>query len=415
MNKPSLVRTEDGRNYLVPFLLITSLFFIWGFANSTLDVLNKFFQERMEESPTRTALIQAMVYGAYFLMAIPAGIFVRRLGYKRTVMLGLMLFSIGAFLFYPSSVFGLFPMFLLALFVLGCGLTCLETSANPYATVLGALESSARRLNVAQSLNGFGWIGGPIIGLLLFDGNSQISSSGDLSMIAAIYIAIGLVGVVALVIFSRCSLPDIVTEASGEGTGKLLWRNNNFVFGLVALFFYVAAQTALNSFFMNYMTDPRAGMPEGYMSPHTASLCLAFVAMVLFLLGRVIGSWFMKYCSAQLLLLVFALGAMVSMLFVSFSFSEASVVAMYACYFFESIMFPTIFALAIAGIGENTSKASSYLIMCIVGGAISPYLMALVYEQTGSLDIPYAIPLLCFVVIALYALYVLKSKPSSAE
>lgn len=410
MSKTSLVRTSDGRNYLIPFLLITSLFFIWGFANSTLDVLNKFFQEQMGQSPTRTALIQAMVYGAYFLMAIPAGISVRRIGYKGTVMLGLALFSVGAFLFYPSSVLGMFPMFLLALFVLGCGLTCLETSANPYATVLGAPESSARRLNVAQSLNGFGWIGGPIIGLLLFDGSVRVSAESNLSMIAAIYIAIGVVGLIALLIFSRCKLPEIKSETLESSSQKLLWRDSNFVFGLVALFFYVAAQTALNSFFMNYMTDSRIGMPYGYMQAHTASLCLAFVAMVLFLLGRVVGSWFMKFISARMLLLVCALGATFSMCIVSFSFSVVSVIAMYACYFFESIMFPTIFALAIAGVGENTSKASSYLIMCIVGGAVSPYLMALIYETTGSLDTPYVIPLVCFIVIALYAFSTLKKK-----
>ena len=165
-----LVQTKDGKNYLLPFILVTSLFFLWGFAHSILDVLNKHFQEVLVISKAKSAMVQAVVYSGYFLMAIPAGLIIRRWGYRIGVVLGLLLYAFGAYMFVPGSQLMSFEFFLLSLFIIGCGLTCLETAANPYITVLGEPESSARRLNFAQSFNGLGWIVGPLVGgLILFD------------------------------------------------------------------------------------------------------------------------------------------------------------------------------------------------------------------------------------------------------
>ena len=248
--KTKLVQTANGTNYLVPFVLITTLFFLWGFAHSILDVLNKHFQDALSISKTHSALIQAVVYGGYFLMAMPAGEIIRRYGYRTGVITGLILYGIGALLFIPGEQIMSFPFFLFSLFVIGCGLTCLETAANPYVTVLGEKESAERRINLAQSFNGLGWICGPLVGgLFIFTTNKEESS------VAIPYAIIGTLVLLAAILFSRIRLPEIKTEepvtAAQTATKRSLWSQGNFVFGLIALFFYVAAQTGINSFFIN--------------------------------------------------------------------------------------------------------------------------------------------------------------------
>ncbi len=399
----SLIKTKDGKSFLLPFILITSLFFLWGFAHSILDVLNKHFQDSLSISKTGSALIQAVVYGGYFLMAIPAGKIISRYGYRAGVITGLLLYGIGALLFIPGAQILTFEFFLLCLFIIGCGLTCLETAANPYVTVLGDPESAEQRINLSQSLNGLGWIVGPLIGgMLLFDGD-ETNSSATLSIPYAI---IGVIVLIIAFVFSRIKLPEIAeTVTDGGSTPEVsisLWKHKHFIFGLISLFLYVAAQTGLNSFFINFATE-NAGI-----TPATASLLLGFVCMGLFMLGRMGGSWAMSKLRPEFLLGICAIGATLSMVLLLFASGTIGIGALFLCYLCESIMFPTIFALAIRGVGIHTKQASSYLIMSIVGGAVAPVLMGYIADTTGDMRPAFIIPMLCYIVIATFAFWLKK-------
>ena len=398
---------RDGRSLLVPFLLVASLFFLWGFAHSILDVLNKHFQEVLVISKARSALVQAAVYGGYFLMALPAGMIIRRRGYRFGVVLGLLLYGTGALLFIPGAGMMSFPFFLLCLLIIGCGLTCLETSANPYVTVLGSPDAAARRLNLAQSLNGLGWMAGPMVGGLLI--------LGDDSDIALPYAVVGCVVLVLAFVFSRVKLPEVSenddTVESREACGTVhrsIWRMPSFVFGVIALFFYVAAQTGINSFFINYVTES-----DPAISSQTAAVLLSLGGMGMFFIGRLLGTWVMKYLRPSRLVLLFALCASVCMALVIAGVGRLSVIALCATYLFESIMFPTIFSMAIAGIsGPETKTASSVLIMSIVGGAVAPVGMGLIGERVMAAG--FILPLVCFIVIAAYSFWYGRRKPMRA-
>ena len=407
--KNNIVRDGTGRSFLGPFILIASLFFLWGFAHSILDVLNKHFQDVLVISKARSGLVQATVYGGYFLMALPAGSIIRRWGYRAGIVLGLVLYGVGALMFIPGGRMMSFPFFLLCLFVIGCGLTCLETSANPYVTVLGEKRSAARRLNLAQSLNGLGWIAGPLVGGLLI--------LGDSSDISLPYAVIGMVVLVLGLVFSRLRLPDTSEAdndggadsgndaaaaaandaASAKGRAGSIWSVPTFRYGVPALFFYVAAQTGINSFFINYVTESGAGI-----SPQTAALMLSFGGMGLFMAGRLIGSAAMDRISPRSMMLVCSAGALVCMAATIFCSGYAGIAALCLTYLFESVMFPTIFSMALTDIrGEGTKTASSFLIMSIVGGAIAPVLMGLAGENDMAAG--FLIPLGCFVIVGAYS------------
>lgn len=413
-----LVTTRDGRNYLVPFLLVTSLFFLWGFAHSILDVLNKFFQNEMHLTKTQSAFIQVVVYGGYFLMALPAGAVIRRWGYRAGVLTGLFLYGIGALLFIPGAEIMAFPFFLFSLFVIGCGLTFLETSANPYVTVLGDAEASEQRINFSQSFNGLGWILGPLVGgWFLF---SQDNSPN----IALPYAIIGLVVLLIGGVFCFVRLPEIKDTVSPEEVSghqddprdenrdlstttvessstlseiRILSRKSAFVFGWVALFLYVAAQTGVNSFFINYATEHIA------ITDSMAATLLSFGGMGLFMLGRLGGSWAMGRIRAERLLAILAIIATLATSAVVLAPGGLGFAALLVVYLCESIMFPTIFALALRGLGAHTKIASSLLIMSIVGGAVAPLLMGIVADG-HSMALSFVVPLFCFIVIAAYAI-----------
>ena len=413
-----LVTTRDGRNYLVPFLLVTSLFFLWGFAHSILDVLNKFFQNEMHLTKTQSAFIQVVVYGGYFLMALPAGAVIRRWGYRAGVLTGLFLYGIGALLFIPGAEIMAFPFFLFSLFVIGCGLTFLETSANPYVTVLGDAEASEQRINFSQSFNGLGWILGPLAGgWFLF---SQDNSPN----IALPYAIIGLVVLLIGGVFCFVRLPEIKDTVSPEEVSghqddprdenrdlstttvessstlseiSILSRKSAFVFGWIALFLYVAAQTGVNSFFINYATEHIA------ITDSMAATLLSFGGMGLFMLGRLGGSWAMGRIRAERLLAILAIIATLATSAVVLAPGGLGFAALLVVYLCESIMFPTIFALALRGLGAHTKIASSLLIMSIVGGAVAPLLMGIVADG-HSMALGFIVPLVCFVVIAAYAI-----------
>ena len=388
------------KKYLLPFVLIASLFFLWGFAHSILDILNKHFQEGFEITKTKSALIQCMLYGGYFIMALPAGKIIRKWGYKAGVIVGLILYGVGALLFVPGERIMSFEFFLLCLFIIGCGLTCLETSANPYVTVLGDKETGPSRLNLAQSLNGLGWIVGPLVGsLVIFSG-----ADGNSGSVALPYAVIGVVVLAIAAVFGRMKLPEIVTE---DETSNLvekktsLWKSSIFVFGLVALFFYVAAQTGVNSFFINYVTE------KTQLTNQTAGLLLSFGGMGLFLVGRLVGSWVMNYVRAEKLLLGCSIGSILCMVMVIFGTGTPSLIALVLNYLCEAIMFPTIFAISLRELdSQNTKKGSSYLIMTIVGGAIAPMAMGALGE--ANMAVGFIVPLLCYMVVATFAMQVVR-------
>lgn len=391
MKRIGLVRTRDGKSFLVPFILITSLFFLWGVAHSILDVLNKHFQDTMEITRTRSALIQAVVYGGYFVMALPAGRLIRRFGYRTGVLTGLVLYGLGALLFIPGGRIGSFEFFLLALFVIGCGLTCLETASNPYVTVLGDPEGSERRINLAQSFNGLGWICGPLVGgFFLFAGGGDVTTP---------YAVLGTLVLLIAVVFSRVRLPEIGQEADdtpADGKGTRLWKTATFTMGLLSLFLYVAAQTGINSFFINYATE-HVGLTE-----REASVWLSFGGMGLFMGGRMAGSWLMRFVRGERVLTACAAGALVCMAVVILMPGSMGWYFLLLCFLCESIMFPTIFSLSLRHVGVHTKQASSYLVMSIVGGAIAPVLMGFIADE-DSMAAGFVVPLACFAEILWFA------------
>lgn len=383
------------KRYLVPFVLLTSLFFLWGFAHAILDVMNKHFQELLSITKTHSAFIQATMYMGYFVMAIPAGLFITRYGYRKGVVLGLLLYGIGALLFIPGQHWMSFNFFLFSLFVIGCGLTFLETAANPYVTELGPRETAASRLNFAQSFNGLGCICAPLVaGLILFSDDDTIGNGN----IALPYAGMGIIVLLVAVVFSKVRLPEISHEIEKDMTGHQvgLWSHRLFVFGLVALFAYEVSEISINSFFINYVVD------QQWMSARSASLALSFGGLSFFMVGRFLGSWIMRRIPAEKMLLGCALGTIVTTTIVIFNWGWISLVALVCGYAFEAIMFPTIFALALKGLGNHTKRASSFLMMSPVGGVVGPLLMGYVADCT-TIAWAFLVPLAGYVVVGAYA------------
>lgn len=401
-NQKTLFSAPDGKSYLIPFILITSLFLLWGFAHGLLDVLNKHFQGVFTMTKAESGLVQFSTYIAYFLMALPAGLFMKRFGYKKGIILGLCLFAVGAFAFIPAAyLHSAFP-FLVALFVIASGLCILETAANPYSTILGPEESGAQRLNLSQSFNGLGWILGPLVGGMLIFGGAE----DDPFTLTKPYILVGSVVLLVAVLFFFTKLPEVQMEEETDrdegGNVSVpdtvsMWRHPQFVRAIIAQFCYCAAQTGIFSFFINYVTEADASMTN-----IEASRILAFGGMALFMIGRLSGSFTMKWMSPSRLLTWFALADVVCMALVVISVGTISLYALYLSFFFMSIMFPTIFALGLEGMGSYTKKASSYIVMGVAGGAFAPMLMG--YIGADNMAVGFVIPLLAFLYILYFAL-----------
>ena len=393
------------RQYLVPFVLITTLFFLWGFARAILDVLNKHFQNTLDISITQSALIQVTTYFGYFLMAIPAGMFINRHGYRRGVVFGLLLFAVGALSFIPAEGFGFYG-FLIGLFVIGCGLTFLETAANPYSTELGPKETASSRLNLSQTFNGMGcFMATLIVGQFLFSNDE----GGERGNVVVPYVVMGIIVLIIAAVFSRVQLPEITHDdesaqelSSAESGGVMaLLRNRLFVFGLLALLAYEVAEISINSYFVNFVTS------EGWMNDLDASRIIS-LALVIFMVGRFIGSWIMRYMRAEALLAWCAIGTVVCMLIVLLDFGRISVVALVLNYLFEAIMFPTIFSLAVRDLGNLTKSAASLLMMTPIGGCAF-LLMGYIADHTGS-TLPFILPLAGYIVVMLYAFTMVRHK-----
>ena len=398
--KQSLVAAPGGKSYLVPFVLITSLFLLWGFAHGLLDVLNKHFQGVFTMTKAESGLVQFSTYIAYFLMALPAGAFMKRYGYRKGIIMGLLLFAIGAFGFIPAAFLHSATPFLIALFVIACGLCILETAANPYSTILGPSASAAQRLNLSQSFNGLGWILGPLVGGLLIFGASE----GDSMALTKPYILVGGIVLFVALLFFFTKLPEIKPEEEEEVTAIVeekpaasIWKRRQFVRSVVAQVCYCAAQTGIFGFFINYVTEMDPGI-----SNLRASRILAFGGMALFMIGRLSGSFTMKWLAPGRLLTWYSLLSAVCMALVVASVGTLSLYALYLSFFFMSIMFPTIFALGLEGMGVYTKKASSYIVMGVAGGAFSPMLMGYIGEENMALG--FIVPLIAFLYILYFAI-----------
>lgn len=384
------------KQYLLPFALVTSLFFLWGFARAILDVLNKHFQNALDITITQSSLIQVTTYLGYFIMAIPAGWFINRRGYRMGVVFGLTLFGIGSLLFIPGAEAGTFYAYLGALFIIGCGLVFLETAANPYVTELGHPDSATSRLNLSQSFNGLGSLSATfIVGQFLFNGTE---SGGN---IVIPYTALGIVVLIIAVVFSRVDLPEIqhrvTAEDRSQGTRimKLFRHHPMFVFGLLALLAYEIAEISINSYFINYVTA------KGWMTDNTASIILT-VALGLFMVGRFAGSWAMRRVKPERMLLYCATGSVTCVGVVMLNLGVVSMVALILNYICEAIMFPTIFSLSLRGLGNLTKSASSLLMMTPIGGC-GFLLMGLIADSTHMMSMPFIIPFIGFFVVLLFA------------
>ena len=400
MEQQKKAHTLVKKEYLLPFVLVTSLFFMWGFARAILDVLNKHFQEAMDISLAHSAMIQVMFYLGYFIMAIPAGLFIARNGYRKGVVFGLLLFGIGSLLFIPGEYYMSFNFFLFSLFVIACGLVFLETAANPYMTELGDRETAASRLNLAQSFNGLGCACAPLlVGMMLF-------SEGQEANLSFPYMVMGIVVLVVALIFSRVNLPEIVhqkddVQEAATGSKKGIWSHKLFVFGVLTLFCYEIAEISINSFFINFVVD------DGWMNALDAAKLLSIAGLGLFMCGRFAGSWIMRYVRAEKFLLICAVGTVVSTALVVMNLGMVSFVSLILIYLFEAIMFPTIFAISLRGLGDYTKRASSYLMMTPIGGAVGPLMMGYVGDMT-SMSFSFIVPLISYAVVLLYALKVVR-------
>ena len=386
------------KRYLLPFILITTLFFLWGFARAILDVLNKHFQDELHISITQSSLIQVTTYLGYFIMAIPAGMFINRYGYRRGVVFGLILFGLGALSFIPGMQVGTFNAFLVSLFVIGCGLVFLETAANPYATELGPEATASSRLNLSQTFNGMGcFMATFIVGQYLFRSDG---TSGDVSVP---YMVMGIIVLAVAVVFSFVDLPEIQQQKTDDDIAtqplssrlKALFTHRSFVFGLIALLAYEVAEISINSYFVNFVTG------EGWMDKNRASVIIS-LALVIFMVGRFISSWIMRTVKAESLLCICALMTMLCMLVVILGLGRISVYALVLNYLFEAMMFPTIFSLALRSLGPLTKSASSLLMMTPVGGC-GFMLMGLMADQTGSMTLPFIIPLIGYAIVLAFA------------
>ncbi len=400
-----------SRRYALPFALITTLFFLWGFARAILDVLNKHFQSELSISITRSTMIQTVTYLGYFLMAIPAGIMITRRGYRRGVVTGLICFGVGALMFIPGAAVMSFPLFLTALFIIGCGLAMLETAANPYAAELGARETAASRLNLAQSFNGLGCIVAPALvgGFLFSDPNSSVATP---------YTVLGIVVLIAAVFFSRADLPEIKTDDAPDsvsGTSRTLgrsvralWSRRGFRLGILALFCYEIAEISINSLFINYATC------DGWLTPAVAARILSFGALALFMAARVIGSFVMSKIAAEKVLLFCAVMTVLGACTVALDLGAVSRAAVFVCYAFEAIMFPTIFAITIAEAGDDVKIASSFCMMTPIGGAVGTFLMGLVADSV-SISSSFLIPAAGYAFVLVYAARECMAKPAKTS
>jgi FHS family L-fucose permease-like MFS transporter len=471
-----LFTTADGRNHLVTFVLVSSLFLLWGFCNGMIDVMDKHFQNELKLTLSQSAWVQFAHYLGYFLMAMPAGWIASKIGYKGGIVVGLLMVAAGGFWFIPATQIAAFWAFLLGVCLIAAGLTFLETVANPYTTVLGAKEFAATRINLAQSCNGIGWIFGPIAGAMFFYSTDAQGQHTGAETLWIPYAAVGVVVVILAAVFLRAKMPDISSQdeyhlddqatpeagqpparrplvlgllwlnlvvlaaafgmivtaiatvfdhdeshalwiflgsagivlvvatvllvvRAGALTGHSIWAQPHFSSATLAQFFYVAAQSGIFAYFINYMTS----QAPVEISDKVAST-LASVGFFCFLAGRFSGAALLGKFRPNRVLGWYAIASMAACLLIIAKLGWVSVACVFVIYFFMSIMFPTIFALGIHGLGMRGKKAAAYIVMAIMGGAIVPKVMGHVADHHG-MSIAFLVPLACFAAVAAYGFF----------
>ena len=416
MTHPPAPLTE--RRYRLPFVLVTSLFFLWALGVNLNDILIPHLKKAFSLTDFRSSLIQSAFFGGYFLAALPAGWLMERIGYKRGILVGLLFCATGAFLFIPASSVRVYGFFLLALFVMACGQCFLEVAANPYVTILGPAETSERRLNFAQSFNSVGALITPFIGATFILSGIEYTAAqlaamtpeqvqayriAESNMVRAPYLVIASVFLAIATIFYFTKLPeardiagagDAASELVGLG-GTLKYRH--LVKGVIAQFCYVGAQVGVASFVIRFAEHSIPGTHEK-TAAHYLQLHLFG-----FMIGRFAGSAMMKVVPAARLLSLFAAGALVSILVVLFATGAAPVWAVVFIGFFHSIMFPTIFALSLKQLGPYTKLGSSLLVMSIIGGAICPAIMGMI-SDASNIQKAFVVPMACYVFVLYFAL-----------
>jgi FHS family L-fucose permease-like MFS transporter len=422
------ISTDSKNNYTIPLILVTSLFFLWGLANSLNGTLVKQFQTALDLQRWQANIVETAFYFGYFVMALPAGVVMRKYGYKAGILLGLILYAAGAFLFYPAAEVREYSFFLLALFMIASGIAFLETAANLYVTVLGDPARGDFRLNFAQSFNGMSIILGPVIGgLFIFSdkeysrealaampiAESEAIRAAHASSVQTPYLLVGAVVTFVAILFAITKMPELKSEKEKESSisiGDLL-KHKHLVLGIIAQFLNVGAQVTLWGNFvdlkLDYAPDTNLWIVEkiyqisSTMSATQMASFHASFAFILFLIGRFLGTFLMGKFKSNVILGVYAIGAVASLILAMVGGGITAVVALMFVYFCQSIMFPTIFALSCKNLGEGSKLASSLIIMSIVGGAIVPPLAASLFKVNTNVAL--AIPLLCFSYIVFYA------------
>lgn len=430
MTKPKLVE----KKYLVPFIIVTSLFSLWGFANDITNPLVAAFRTIMEISNAKAALVQFAFYGGYATMAIPAALFVRKYNYKKAIIIGLGLYAAGALLFIPAAQFEMFWFFLASLYILTFGLAFLETTANPYILSMGDEKSSTRRLNLAQSFNPLGSILGMFVasnvilaalqsekrnsaGELIFEAMSAaekaVVRTHDLMVIRNPYVVLGLVVIAMIVVFLIAKMPNTRSEnpnTSAVDSIKRLVKNKLYRQGVIAQVFYVGVQIMCWTFIIHYAEN--LGISKATAQRYN------MVAMALFISFRFVSTFLMRYFNSRLLLLVFALGGMISIVGTIFIQGMGGLYCLIATSAFMSLMFPTIYGISLEGIGEDATLGAAGLVMAIVGGALMPPLQGMIIDLNTVFGLPavnfsFILPLICFVVIARFGLTTLNMQKNN--
>lgn len=419
--KPKLIE----KKYLLPFILITSLFALWGFANDITNPMVAAFQTLMELPASEASLVQFAFYGGYATMAVPAALFIRKYSYKSAILLGLALYAIGAFLFIPAANYQMFSFFCVSLYILTFGLAFLETTANPMIMSLGDKETATRRLNLAQAFNPMGSLSGMAVaslivlpslmsdkrdaaGEVIFHGLNEAEKANirlhDLAVIRDPYVAIGLLVVLVFIIILLTKMPR--TKEQGErgplkDTFVRLWANRPYREGVVAQMFYVAAQIMVWTFIIQYADN--LGINKATAQNYN------ILAMIMFLCSRFIATYLMQYVNSRKLLMIFGVGAALASLGTILIVGKAGLYCLVAISFFMSLMFPTIYGIALENVEKrDTELGASFLVMAIVGGAVMPPLQGMVIDcgtlfGLPAVNVSYALPMVCFIIITIYA------------
>lgn len=402
---------EKANNYRTPFILLTCLFFLWGFAHNLDPILIPHLKRSFTLTTTQATLVDSAVFIAYFFMAIPAGYIMKTWGYKMGIISGLLLFSVGAFLFVPAANHQSYNYFLIALFVIACGLTILETAANPFATALGDASSATQRLNLAQSFNGLAVALAPAIGARVIltkgytdqelagmsDSVRKVALATEAYSVKTPYTILGIVLLVIAIVFYFIQLPDIRNKQVNNENQSLLktFRHKHLSWAVIAQFFYVGAQVSVFSLFILYATQV-VNITEVQAADYLGIGGLAF------LIGRFLGTALMKFIAPNKLLTAYAILSALLCLIAIYAKDITAIYALIGICFFMSIMFPTIFSLGIKDLGADTEMASSLIVMSIVGGAILPRIFGLISDSTGNIQMGYIVPLVCFMVVAYF-------------